>query len=77
MRFEGPAVGMMRRQLRGLAVGVASRGINWKALQMMDVLDLSVAVLRRMLNKLTHHSEVLPSFAIVPCFERRVCSLPS
>ena len=44
-------------QLRGLAVGVASRGINWKALAMTDVLDLSVAVLRRMLSKLTHHSE--------------------
>ena len=39
-------------------MGVASRGINWKTLAMTDVLDLSVALLRRMLSKLTHHSEV-------------------
>eukprot|EP00238_Polyblepharides_amylifera_P001546 CAMPEP_0196572318 /NCGR_PEP_ID=MMETSP1081-20130531/2392_1 /TAXON_ID=36882 /ORGANISM="Pyramimonas amylifera, Strain CCMP720" /LENGTH=214 /DNA_ID=CAMNT_0041889601 /DNA_START=81 /DNA_END=725 /DNA_ORIENTATION=- len=52
-------ISLVFEELRGLAVGVASRGIEWKALKPMDLLGLFFGVFRRLTSKLTSHAEVI------------------
>lgn len=46
-------------QLRGLAVGIASRGLRWEALRPLDALEIMLGVFRRLQSKLTAHAEVI------------------
>eukprot|EP00242_Pyramimonas_sp_CCMP2087_P011261 CAMPEP_0198215544 /NCGR_PEP_ID=MMETSP1445-20131203/50645_1 /TAXON_ID=36898 /ORGANISM="Pyramimonas sp., Strain CCMP2087" /LENGTH=242 /DNA_ID=CAMNT_0043891325 /DNA_START=271 /DNA_END=999 /DNA_ORIENTATION=- len=55
-------------ELRGLAVGLASRGIDWRAMRPLDVINVMFGVFRRLLEKLNAHAEVISEAMVVRGF---------
>eukprot|EP00240_Pyramimonas_obovata_P006388 CAMPEP_0118927100 /NCGR_PEP_ID=MMETSP1169-20130426/4651_1 /TAXON_ID=36882 /ORGANISM="Pyramimonas obovata, Strain CCMP722" /LENGTH=306 /DNA_ID=CAMNT_0006868795 /DNA_START=433 /DNA_END=1353 /DNA_ORIENTATION=+ len=55
-------------ELRGLAVGVASRGVDWQVMRPLDVVNVMFAIFRRLLEKLNAHAEVISEAMVVRGF---------
>jgi len=56
-------------ELRGLAVGIASRGLRWEALRPLDALEIMLGVFRRLQSKLTAHAEVISEAMVARGFQ--------
>jgi hypothetical protein len=48
-------------------VGLASRGIDWRAMRLLDVINVMFGVFRRLLEKLNAHAEVISEVGDVEC----------